>query len=171
MWPLKTKEKPGILDGEAVEPCGFLPCGAHRGEFVLMDNGGLVGLDKEVIKTVTLLNSMEGIETNASCSGHGYNDAYIAFTCNKFGSLLKIVDSVYRLRWECGDRLDVQKHLWIVDFSAYRPRSDGSILLAIRYQDSDTFALRQSKTGLRRIKMKEAWRELENSLERATLEA
>lgn len=113
-------------------------------------------LDKQVVPVVELLNQLPGIKTFASCSGHGYDDCYIAFTCTNFESLAKVVKAVYSLRYEAGDTFDAKKHLWMVNFLPCQNRGDG-LALSIDYQG-------EPSTKRRKIKMGEAWKGLELGL-------
>ena len=118
-------------------------------------------LDKPVIPVVELLNSLPGIYTYASCSGHGYDDCYISFTYDNFESLLRIVKAVYSIRWEAGASFNSKKHLWIVTFS---PNQDytNSLDVNVEYQG-------EPYVKKKKVWMKEAWKALEGSLEKWTL--
>jgi len=113
-------------------------------------------LDKPVIPVVELLNSLPGVSPYTSCSGHGYDDCYIAFTCNNFESLLRIVKAVYSIRWKAGNNLDSKKPLWIVTLPPHQDHTT-SLTVSIDYQGEDYIRKK-------RIKMKEAWKALEGEL-------
>jgi hypothetical protein len=125
-------------------------------------------LDAEVINSVQILNSIRGVETLASCSGHGYNDAYISMICDNWESLIEIVKAVNGLRYSVGDKFDVLKHCWYVEIGRHeRIKGRDYLILAIRYQQELTGETMEiSRTHLK-IKMEEAWKELENSLKTA----
>jgi len=70
-------------------------------------------LDKEVISTVEFLNKQKGVRTHYSCSGHGESrGAYIALTVSNWDSLIRIIKAVYRIRYEAGNNMDLEKHMW-----------------------------------------------------------
>lgn len=118
-------------------------------------------LDKEVVKSVDILNSMKGIKTTASCSGHGHSDCYIDFVCSNWVSLKKIVKAVYRIRWICGDDFDLKVHLWIVNFVVAQNYKNG-LFCSIGWQEDSIF----TKHGnFKRINKLQAWAVLEKSLE------
>ena len=115
-------------------------------------------LDKPVIPIAELLNSLPGVTTYASCSGHGYDKGYISFTCDNFGSLLRIIKAVYSIRWKVGSELDPKKHLWTVVIFPIQDYPN-SLVLSIRYV---SMAIPQKFR--KRIKMQESWKVLEESL-------
>lgn len=52
--------------------------------------------DKECVELCRVLNNMENLETNESCSGHLKNKFVIFFRCDNFSTLAKISRSVNR---------------------------------------------------------------------------
>lgn len=118
-------------------------------------------LDKDVIPVVSILNKMHGIKTEASCSGHGYDGAYIAFTCNNFHSLKQIVDAVYNIRWDSDNNFDLQERLWTVEIEPFK-HIGNTINCSIRWQNSSRCW--GCKKPQSKVKTKKAWKLLEESL-------
>jgi len=118
-----------------------------------------IELDKEVVGVYKLLNSLPGVFTISSCSGHGYSDCGIVFTCTNFDSLKRITYAVFSLRYKCGNDFDTKSHLWVLNFL---PRQDypNGLILSIDWQE-DVMMRR-----LRKVNMK-AWDILEDSLKEA----
>lgn len=126
-----------------------------------------IDIDKEVMPVCNLLNSLPGIATYASCSGHGFDDCYIAFTCNNFKSLKKIVDAVYASRVR--GHPPKLKYLWAINmeplytYNGYEASSNG-VRLSIRWENTCTSTECYKCFKPQRIKAKQAWHTLATSL-------
>jgi len=53
-------------------------------------------MDKEVIPCLILLNTLQGIKTWGSCSGHGKPKGLVSFYCSNYKSLKGIIMGVQR---------------------------------------------------------------------------
>ena len=56
-------------------------------------------LDKEVITSVTILNSLNGVRTFMSCSGHGYSSGRIMFYCDNYLILKQIIEAIVNMNY------------------------------------------------------------------------
>jgi hypothetical protein len=124
-------------------------------------------IDKEVIPVYKLLNSFPGVTTYASCSGHSFDDCYIAFICSNFKSLKKIVDAVYASRVQgCPPKL---KYLWTIGmeplytYNGYEPLDNG-IRLSIRWENPCTNPKCYECQKLQKVETEQAWRTLKEEI-------
>ena len=117
-----------------------------------------IKLDRYVQPVVELLNSLEGVKTYGSCNGHGYDIAYVGFSCDFIEALYVIHEAVYAIRWDAGDDLDLKSDLWELSFLPFLPKED-TLYIHIEYQ--------LSGERVSRMKTKKAWNKLRDSLQRS----
>ncbi len=119
-------------------------------------------LDRYVKPVVDLLNDLPGIQTYASCNGHGdARMAYISFTCSSWQSLLLIKNAVYRIRYT--NYLDIKFQLWLLDFTTSDNAND-HLSMAIRYQNIREHEPHYNISQPVRFHTAKAWAALYNSL-------
>ena len=138
-------------------------------------------LDKEVITSVTMLNSLNGVRTSMSYSGHGYSSGRIMFYCDNYLILKQIIEAIVNMNYGYETilstyfknkihKLHLKRRLWMIEFDAI---SEGGFIISKEYAQHDYFDIvwsiyMQPAKNPRRVNTTRAWHNLENALIKVT---